>query len=367
MDEGFKELKSSPIYAMSLGSHELFHSNFWAWMMDEYRKSIKSVFGIDVDYDKKINIKREYKHFDISIINEDGIYIIENKFKSMPYESQLVSYEQAVRNFKSGTLICIKKSNVDNWKCMAPTGNWHCTTYDEILDKMNAFAEDSDNKVNQFHKDIIKEYVVVTKKLLKIIENASASSCDKFRLSSGCYTKYEELRLSDILRKLNAEQFLTSCQKGIEEEIEKIENGYSLYIGAGYSNKNAILDFFLVKQKDGADLYSAVKKAKYEYMIGVQIQGDQYRRIFSSTSGTIEENFNKLAELKWFDASYKDQNDKTIFDKPTKMRNKYNKYNTDKYRFAYQYYNLDSESTFESVKETVVDDLKQAIDIFNKI
>lgn len=30
MDERVMKLKDSPIYAMSLGSKELFHSNFWA-------------------------------------------------------------------------------------------------------------------------------------------------------------------------------------------------------------------------------------------------------------------------------------------------------------------------------------------------
>jgi hypothetical protein len=38
MKEKFKILKTSPVYAMSLGSHELFHSNFWAWMMDNHPK-----------------------------------------------------------------------------------------------------------------------------------------------------------------------------------------------------------------------------------------------------------------------------------------------------------------------------------------
>ena len=35
MDDKLNELKHSPIYAMSLGSKELFHSNFWKWLITE--------------------------------------------------------------------------------------------------------------------------------------------------------------------------------------------------------------------------------------------------------------------------------------------------------------------------------------------
>ena len=54
-----KELKQNPLFAMSLGNKELFHSNFWAWIMeiesetDRYREKNSFIyFFFDIQVDK---------------------------------------------------------------------------------------------------------------------------------------------------------------------------------------------------------------------------------------------------------------------------------------------------------------------------
>jgi len=42
--ENIKALKDSPLYAMSLGGRELFHSNFWAWLIREDTQFINVFF-----------------------------------------------------------------------------------------------------------------------------------------------------------------------------------------------------------------------------------------------------------------------------------------------------------------------------------
>ena len=44
MENKIKYLKESPIYAMSLCSKELFHSNFWAWLMKQDESFIEIFF-----------------------------------------------------------------------------------------------------------------------------------------------------------------------------------------------------------------------------------------------------------------------------------------------------------------------------------
>ena len=85
-----KELKNSPLYAMSLGGRELYHSNFWEWLMKKDKEFIKA-FGIeDVD---NTTVTREEKHHDLTIHTADGkIYIIENKIKSLASQEQLDRY-----------------------------------------------------------------------------------------------------------------------------------------------------------------------------------------------------------------------------------------------------------------------------------
>ena len=97
--EKLKPLESSPIYAMSLGSHELFHSNIWAWMMRKYPETICKVFGVKISETKNVIIEREAQNRDITIKeviseNKYNVWIIENKFKSLPYAAQLEEYKK---------------------------------------------------------------------------------------------------------------------------------------------------------------------------------------------------------------------------------------------------------------------------------
>lgn len=75
---------------MSLGSMELFHSNFWQWLMRFNKEYIKVFFDyINIDNIKYEDIKREYKHTDIIINSLGKNYIIENKIKSLHDYDQL--------------------------------------------------------------------------------------------------------------------------------------------------------------------------------------------------------------------------------------------------------------------------------------
>ena len=354
--QNYEIIKDSPVYAMSLGSHELFHSNFWAWLMEIYPDSKEEVFDIKFDGD----IKREFKHFDICISSKDGIYIIENKFKSIPYEEQLVSYKATAEResgFKGGTLICLEKPNF-NFKEVG----WECLTYEYILEKMEAFAQ---KITNEFHKQIVEEYVSVTKTVVDII--ADNSKDEKFKLSSTCFAELEELRIADVLRKLNANSFLKKYEKEITEKVGKD----NLFIDADYSRKNANLNFFLVKLKnDAEDLHTAVNKNEYDCMIGIQIQGNDYRRIcfFTDKSKDPEKVLKDLQNKEWLsEVKLNQKGKKEIFGRKTSMKKAYGSFDGKGYSSIYQYFKLDDSDTFGSVKDNIIEDLKLAKEIFNSL
>lgn len=132
------ELKKSPMFNLSLSSKELFHSNLLAWIAEDEDTSnlfvsILQLFGLDsdtaIEYAEGIRrgtyvIKREYNNFDFCICEnvesrkssfEDKddetklvriVLVLENKFKSIPYERQLKEYQEKVL-----------KLNKDNNKC----------------------------------------------------------------------------------------------------------------------------------------------------------------------------------------------------------------------------------------------------------
>lgn len=66
LEQSFKNLKQSPMFAISLSSKELFHSNFWAWLI-EYNPEYSKVFFDDIDFNNKLFVKREEKNRDLSI------------------------------------------------------------------------------------------------------------------------------------------------------------------------------------------------------------------------------------------------------------------------------------------------------------
>ena len=88
--EKIKALKDSPLYAMSLGGRELYHSNFWAWLMEQDSQFINVFFEGSFDGEKP---RREEKHHDLTIRDKNGkIHIIENKIKSLATKEQLDRY-----------------------------------------------------------------------------------------------------------------------------------------------------------------------------------------------------------------------------------------------------------------------------------
>ena len=104
-------LHNMPIFRLSLGSKELFHSNFLEYLWDCDRNCfitmIRNIFGDDDLFSGSCEyfLSREKENFDICIYHtadnkEEGtpIYdlILENKVKSIPYKEQLAEYVKKV-------------------------------------------------------------------------------------------------------------------------------------------------------------------------------------------------------------------------------------------------------------------------------
>lgn len=362
MNKDLEILDSSPIYAMSLGSHELFHSNIWAWMMKKYPSSIHKVFGIERI--ESPEIKREFKKRDITIKNKNSkgdIWIIENKFKSIPYAEQLVKYAdncEKKENFCGGILTCISKPEFE-------VEGWRVLTYKEILLNMEKF-------LHEIHDDrdytVLNDYVSVTKETVELINN-ELKTVDSLKLSSNDFDEFEKYRISDILRKLVAQQFVNKYKRKIIEEIGIDEK--FVYIDTDYTTKNAIINaFILLQNEEFLDEPNRItnKEVHYSLLIGVQIQGESFRLGVSiPTKGNAyskDDIFKKFSKLGWFDAEY--EKGKELFGKKTNMapknNKKYNEFVVPKNSFIYQHFNLcsDEDKRFENVRDMIVEYLQKA-------
>jgi hypothetical protein len=86
-------LEKEPLYHVSLGSKELFHSNFLAWFADSFPELAAAVFepwAIPMKGAQPARSERETKHVDL-ILHLPGLapIAVENKVFSVPNEEQL--------------------------------------------------------------------------------------------------------------------------------------------------------------------------------------------------------------------------------------------------------------------------------------
>lgn len=140
MDTFVEDLNNNPIFQLSLSSKELFHSNFLAWLAED--KNTRNLFNElmrvwlnDSNWefnDEEMMVKREYKNFDFCICKkicnyhtkkeEDEeqecqylpgaiIFVLENKFKSLPYKEQLETYHERVMQLNIQGLKDQEKTN----------------------------------------------------------------------------------------------------------------------------------------------------------------------------------------------------------------------------------------------------------------
>ena len=151
IDEKFnlnvEKLKQSPVFAMSLGSKELFHSNFWAYLIEqkETRELIKCFFP-DFDIELYDRVGREDNNRDLTIYDKNGNeYVIENKIKSYPRQEQLEGYEKG--NFTSGVITGI---NEPPFKLQ----NWRFVSYHMISESLKQI----NSEISGYYKDLINDY-----------------------------------------------------------------------------------------------------------------------------------------------------------------------------------------------------------------
>ena len=86
------KLSNNAMFNVSLTSRELFHTNFWAWMLRKYPKVFTPVFYPEYNKKDKIEVLREYKNTDLFLKIGDKSIIIENKLNSLPDKNQLTLF-----------------------------------------------------------------------------------------------------------------------------------------------------------------------------------------------------------------------------------------------------------------------------------
>ena len=301
-----EELHQNPMFRISLGSKELFHSNFLAFLWDCDKQAFLNMICQLLPRDKKINVSellkkegltiyREKENLDLCIChtenNKDRIdIVIENKVKSIPYIEQLDEYRQKAakhqyKNSDSLTYMLLTLADeFPNKKEIAK--EWNIITYDQLVEAIKQCYHK--NNIAPRLQQYIEDYTDFIAKLsaLQIVDGFH----DKPFHNPDIIAAYHKKKLSDLYLKQRGSYFICLLLKKITEAQENNRLGkidVKLGMKSQASGKNATktqnntiiyLASGMNRGKSTITIHVYPKESKSLYAL--QIEGDQYRHMF---------------------------------------------------------------------------------------
>ena len=316
-----KELYKNPMFRISLGSKELFHSNFLAFLWDCDEQAFLNMIYHLLPEGKKINVSellgkegltiyREKENLDLCIChtenNKDCIdIIIENKVKSIPYIEQLDEYRQtaAKHQDKDSTavtyILLTLATEFPNKEAIAK--DWKIITYDQLVKALQQYYHK--NNMEPRLQQYVADYTDFIDKLsaLQIVDKFN----DEPFHNPAIIEAYHKTKLSDLYLKQRGSYFICLLLNKITEaqnnnRLGKIEVKWGAKSQASGKNvvdnsKNAIIYLAsgMNRGKSTITIHIYPKQCTSSYAL--QIEGNQYRHMFIQ-SGLIAKRSTKVEQ-----------------------------------------------------------------------
>lgn len=350
LNDKLLELKNLPIFWMSLSSKELFHSNFISWILETYPKEMGLFFCKILKLEPIFEIrelKREKLNIDISFYLGNTIVLIENKVKSIAYEKQLTDYNELYKDkTKEIILLSLKEPTID-------LKNWKYLNYKDLVEQLEYLVSNKD--IDIYHKYLINDYI----KFMKILLNELLPfvNIKKVEISTLYKKDTEANKLLEQLTEIRMHDFFLKglfedAAKFLREklEIEKNIKVTSKNISECNKEDNAFSVTFGMSRAQG--LLDIKYKIEKDVIIGIQIQGLQYRQFIEGKDKDYIEKISKqfLENKKWFlffnrlekhkDLKIYPEERKSL--ETNKEESKFNKFSSSQGLFLYRSVKIDS-------------------------
>lgn len=164
---------------------ELIHSSFINFLINEDSNFSNDFLGIDLSPNRNIKLESLYSYgtrkkkkcrFDLEILEDHRIIVIENKFKSFPNELQLKEYDLALKekfpNFdKKKFLLCFDAKLFVGYK------DWIIKDYNSLLDYLKKYIT---NVLDSEKRMFIKHYIDFLGEYLEKYNTYKISARDLF-------------------------------------------------------------------------------------------------------------------------------------------------------------------------------------------
>lgn len=365
-----RALEGSLLFAMSHGSHELFHTNVWAWLVENHREFAR-IFFEDIDEDAIVSVRREQGNRDLTIwvrsAGHEKAYVVENKFKSVPRKEQLDEYRTALGDrFAKGLIVTLDA---------LPEGfeveGWSGKLQSEIVDAINGFLASS-SYVNDPQMNLIGDYAKITSQLSTLFSLYRGEMGQRWALALN-HSEWDEcadgdlesIRMSDIFKKMNAADLETYIKSrpewgDLERRLRLLGGFLPLRIRTDFLHKLPVLNCDIVKlDPDGM-----------ETSIGIILQGASFGRSAWSTSELWNDMkkdgpkaIYEVLRGKWFDdVSF--MRPGIVLKRPG-ARKAYKQYDTSRYSFTYQDVGIESDS-FDYLARMIFDNIGRAMDLIER-
>lgn len=356
------KLKDSIVYQMSLGSRELFHSNLWAWMMEKEPRVISEVFFKGIAIPGTYSVEREDGNRDITIYIGNDVYVIENKFKAIPTEDQLIKYSKEISITKAIlTGLRVPSFNLPN-KNNEYLSNWEFLSYSTIIENLGELLKTpKELAFTPKEIDVLEKYIEMLQGIINIVKIEVPEEGLLLKISAKDFEDYHKIRLDDLLIKQHTDKFCKYLLKRqeITSRMNKETNGYHLCVEPDFRNSTGIVNVFYRK---------GTKKEKNEYLIGVQIQSNQFRYCVAAPKEDYRSIFEAYKAYGWFE-EYSKTGKKEFKGNGSSMSPRdggsYNKYNGTS-KFVYQYFDL-TDLTYENIVGLLDKALDEAKTIIQQI
>jgi hypothetical protein len=197
--EPINALKNSPVFAMSLSSKELFHSNMLGWVCSNVEGAWVDLFGPEMKKPLPAEMPavwRERSKLDLTLEFAEGrLVVIENKVKSLPGNEQLHRYRDLTSRHRPAMgvtdLIVLTMGSVET----AVSSEWRLIDYGAISRRLAAVAD----RCPRYHRALLRDYSAVVGALNSL---AQIEPVSWMNLPPGV----DALRIKDLFEKRKADR-----------------------------------------------------------------------------------------------------------------------------------------------------------------
>ena len=330
---------------MSLGSKELFHSNFLEYLWNVNQRAFIDMINslpsgklnkkLDSNQSNNYILGREVENFDICIFHNDNqgkVYdlVLENKVKSIPYKEQLHDYENKAKKSKYCRFILLtlskdfpdysadkdSKSEEDSI-----INRWDVVGYDDLRSHIasNFKGDKVSKKDGQYITDYL-DFIKLLSELKDYIIPSNVKLLNQVLFNQDIIDALRTIRLHDLYIKLRCSWFAMELKRRLDCNTRVVHKfgdidiyNDAVNINVDINQGNGQIAAWICNRDTDSTLNETEKKT-LKNTFEIVIQGNQYRHGISlsrirlpNKTNVIKDKYDRLNELYLHLQGLKDQ------------------------------------------------------------